>query len=186
MQCLRSRCWHATVATHHPDITSARLKSDLHEQKPRTKRRRNAVLNNYSKHLQIRLLVNQRFSEIPFSDSLRGGPDEHRNVVPQNLFDTSVRRSANQKQGASSYNIDTNLHRTKNQYYSHLIDPEDEENCGNYAISNGKQLSLPARQSETGKKDIDDFKLRNSKVNFYDSKVQLGDISKVTLRGLRE
>ena len=41
-------------------------------------------------------------------------------------------------------------------------------------------FSIPARQSETGKKDIDDFKLRNSKVNFYDSKVQLGDISKVT------
>ena len=67
----------------------------------------------------------------------------------------------------------------KNQNYSNLIDPE-EENNGNYAISSGKNFSISARQSATARKDNDDFKLRNSKVNFYDSKVQLGDISKVT------
>ena len=89
-------------------------------------------------------------------------------------------RSANQKQGASSYDADTGLDRMKNQNYSNLIDPEEEENGRNYAISSGKNFSISARQSATGKKDNDDFKLRNSKVNFYDSKVQLGDISKVT------
>ena len=61
----------ATVATHHPDITSARLKSDLHEQKPRTKRRRNAVPKQLLEASANTATREPKFSEIPFSDSLK-------------------------------------------------------------------------------------------------------------------
>ena len=64
----------ATVATHHPDITSARLKSDLHEQKPRTKRRRNAVPKQLLEASAETATREPKVSEIPSSDSLRDGP----------------------------------------------------------------------------------------------------------------
>ena len=170
----------ATKATHHPNITSATLKSDLLEQHSRLKQRRKAVPKKFLEASANTATRRQNVSKIRSSELLRDGLDEHQNVVPQNLFDTSTRRSANQRHVTSRLNVNTDVDRMKDQGYSNLVDPEDEENSGNHGVLSGGNLNIPANQITSVRNDNDDFKLRNPKVNFYDSKVQLGDISKVT------
>ena len=70
---------------------------------------------------------------------------------------------------SSIYNQSRNFNRLQQQESTDFIDPEDDENVNNIAK---KDIAAKFEEEES--------KLKNSQVHFYDSKVKLGDISKVS------
>ena len=112
---------------------------------------------------------------------------QRRNAVPQMTLQLAAEEANRQKRvsmlaahqqqqvvtnsNTPSYDRNNNYNRFRQQESSNFIDPEDD--------MESKQVVSTVKSSRFDQEEVE-FKMKNSKVNFYDSKVKLGDISKVS------